>query len=118
MTRVETVPRDRRGRTRFWRAGLAPYAGDPAFVTPLLLDCHARWSPEHPFFSHAEAVHLVAVRDGRDVGRVAAAVDRRYDDVHGGATGFFGWFECEHRQETANAESRWTGVASVTVRPP
>ncbi len=103
MTRVEPVRRDRRGRTRFWRAGLAPYAGDTQFVTPLLLDQHARWRDDHPFFRHAAVQHFIAVRDGRDVGRVAAAIDRRHDDVHGGATGMFGWFECEHRQETATA---------------
>lgn len=90
---IEPVARDRRGRTRFWRAGLVPYAGDPCHVTPLLLDAHARWSPEHPFFRHAETQHLVAVHGGRDVGRIAATVDHRHDDVHGPGTGHVGWFE-------------------------
>ena len=103
MPRIEPVARDRSGRTRFWRAGLRPYAGDARFVTPLLLDQHARWSPEHPFFEHAEAQHFVAVREGRDVGRIAAAVDRRHDEIQGGATGMFGWFESEKRQATATA---------------
>lgn len=123
MLRVEPVPRDRRGRTRFWRAGLAPYERDPRFVTPLLLDQHARWSPDHPFFEHAETQHLIAVRDGRDVGRVAATVDRRHDEVHGDAVGMFGWFECEHRQETASAlldaATHWLRARGrTTVRGP
>ena len=103
MLRVEAVSRSRRDRLRFWRAGLAPYADDPRFVTPLLLDQHARWSPDHPFFTHARTQHLIAVRDGRDVGRIAATVDPRHDEVHGGATGMFGWFESERRPETAAA---------------
>jgi GNAT superfamily N-acetyltransferase len=56
-----------------------------------------------PFFRHAEVRHFVAVRDGRDVGRVAATVDRVHDDVHGGRTGFFGWFETENSRQTAHA---------------
>jgi GNAT superfamily N-acetyltransferase len=89
---------------RFWRAGLGPYAGDPHFVVPLLLDCSGRWNPAtDPFFRHAEVQHFVAVRDGRDVGRIAATVDRVQDEVHGDRTGLFGWFECENRRESAHA---------------
>ena len=100
---IAAISRDRRARTRFWRAGLPPYAGDAHFVTPLLLDQHARWHPEHPFFAHAEAQHFVAVRDGRDVGRIAACVDARHDEQHGNNIGFFGWFECERNEATAAA---------------
>jgi GNAT superfamily N-acetyltransferase len=103
---VRIVPLDhaRRGDlVRFWKAGLGPYRGDPHFVTPLLHDCVARWSPKSAFFRHARAAHFVAVRDGRDVGRVAAAVDEVQDRVHGDRTGLFGWFETEDRRETAHA---------------
>lgn len=88
---------------RFWRAGLGPYEGDPNFVVPLLADAHDRWRPENPFFAHAETQHFIAVRDGRDVGRIAATVDRLQDEVHGDRTGLFGWFETEDRPETAHA---------------
>jgi hypothetical protein len=89
---------------RFWRAGLAPYEGDRHFVVPLLADCIARWDPKaEPFFRHAEVRHFVAVRDGRDVGRVAATIDQVHDAVHGGRIDFFGWFETENRPETARA---------------
>jgi len=100
---VEPIARDRPGRVRFWRAGLPPYEDDPHHVVPLLMDQHARWSPENPFFRHAEAQHFVAVRNGRDVGRIAACVDERHDEFQGGRTGFFGWFECEQQQDTATA---------------
>jgi hypothetical protein len=110
---VKRVARDRAGRIRFWRAGLAPYDGDRHHVTPLLMDQHARWSPEHPFFRHAEAQHFVAHRDGHDVGRIAACVDERHDEYQGGRVGFFGWFECEERAETATA---LLGAAAAWLR--
>lgn len=43
------------------------------------------------------------MRGGRDVGRIAATVDRVQDEVHGDRTGLFGWFECEDRPQTAHA---------------
>jgi GNAT superfamily N-acetyltransferase len=83
---------------------LPPYEGDPHFVVPLLADCLQRWNPKKdPFFRHAQVRHFVAVRDGRDVGRIAACVDQLQDEIHGGALGHFGWFETEDRPETAHA---------------
>jgi len=102
-TEVVPLPSSRGALVRFWKAGLAPYAGDPHFVTPLRIDCFDRWKPSNPLFRHAEAQHFVAVRDGRDVGRIAAAVDREEERVHGEPVGNFGWFECEDDEETAHA---------------
>jgi GNAT superfamily N-acetyltransferase len=102
--RIVPVGHSRRDRLRFWRAGLAPYEGDPHFVVPLFAECSSRWNPAaDPFFEHAEVRHFVAVRGGRDVGRIAAAIDRLQDEVHGDRTGLFGWFETENRPETAHA---------------
>lgn len=102
--RIVPVGFSRRDRLRFWRAGLPPYEGDPHFVFPLFADCSDRWNPGvDPFFRHAEVQHFIAVRDGRDVGRIAATVDRVQDEVHGDRTGLFGWFETEDRRETAHA---------------
>jgi len=56
-----------------------------------------------PFFRHAQVQHFVAVREGSDVGRIAATIDRVHDEIHGPGTGFFGWFETEDRAETAHA---------------
>jgi GNAT superfamily N-acetyltransferase len=102
--RIVRLGFSRGDRMRFWRAGLPPYVGDPHFVVPLFAECSSRWNPQvDPFFRHAEVQHFVAVRDGRDVGRIAATVDRVQDEVHGDRTGLFGWFETENRPETAHA---------------
>ena len=103
-TRIVRIGFGRSERLRFWRAGLAPYEGDPHFVVPLFADCSARWNPAaDPFFRHAQVQHFVAVRAGRDVGRIAATVDRVQDETHGDRTGLFGWFETEDRAATAHA---------------
>lgn len=99
---VEPLGTSRADHVRFWRAGLPPYRDDPNFVVPLLHDCLQRWNRRGAFFRHAEAQHFVAVRDGRDVGRIAACVDRIQDEVHGDRTGLFGWFECEDDPQTAH----------------
>jgi GNAT superfamily N-acetyltransferase len=110
--RIVPIGFSRAERLRFWRAGLPPYEGDPRFVYPLFADCSSRWNPaEDPFFRHAEVQHFVAVRDGRDVGRIAATVDRVQDEVHADGTGLFGWFETEDREATSaallGAASQW-----------
>jgi GNAT superfamily N-acetyltransferase len=113
-TRIVAVGFSRSDRLRFWRAGLGPYEGDPHFVVPLFADCSLRWNPAaDPFFRHAEVQHFVAVRDGRDVGRIAATVDRMQDEVDGGGTGLFGWFETEDREGTSQA---LLGAASQWLR--
>jgi hypothetical protein len=43
----------------------------------------------------------VARREGRDVGRIAAVVDRNHNEFQGEKTGFFGFFECENDPVTA-----------------
>ncbi len=58
---------------------------------------------KNPFFEHAEAEYLLAMRDGRPVGRITAHVDSRWDAYHGGKDGFFGFFECEDDPEVAAA---------------
>ena len=123
-TRIVPIGFSRAERLRFWRAGLPPYEGDPHFVVPLFADCSDRWNPAvDPFFRHADVQHFVAVRDGRDVGRIAATVDRIQDEVHGDRTGLFGWFETENREETAHAllsaATQWLRERSRTrVRGP
>jgi hypothetical protein len=41
------------------------------------------------------------MRDGRAVGRVSAIRNRRHEEFHQEATGFFGFFECERDPEAA-----------------
>ncbi len=101
---VEPLDASRAGRLRFLRAGMDAYRGESRFVPELEGDLLRRTDPaRNPFFREAEVDHLVLVRDGRDVGRIAAIRNRRSEAFRGDRTGWFGWFECPRDPEAARA---------------
>jgi len=102
--RVVALGPSHRERRRFLRAGMDVYRGDPRFVPEMESDLLRRTDPSrNPFFRHAEVDHLVAERDGRDVGRIAAVRNRLSEEFRGDRAGWFGWFECERDAGTAAA---------------
>ena len=53
------------------------YSGDPNFVAPLALERKEALSPKkNPYFAHAQVQLFLARRDGRDVGRISAQIDK------------------------------------------
>jgi len=71
-------------------------ANDPHWVPPLRLGERDRLNPKkHPFFAHAEMALLLAVRDGRVAGRIAAIDDRLHNDTHKDNVCMFGFFEAD-----------------------
>ena len=95
--------RDGAGLGRFLRVAEAIYRDDPIWVAPLRGEATRILSDENPFFDHAEAELFVVSRAGRDVGRIAAIVDRRHNEVRGERTASFGFFESENDPATARA---------------
>ncbi|MFM9917701.1 MAG: dATP pyrophosphohydrolase [Rhizobacter sp.] len=82
---------------RFIKLPLRLYAGDPAFVAPLILERREALSPaKNPYFQHAEAQFWLARRDGRDVGRISAQIDRLVTDPD---VGHFGMVVAENDAE-------------------
>jgi GNAT superfamily N-acetyltransferase len=87
------------------------YRGDPCWTPPLMWDLLGSRVPrtqglltaEHPYHRIADVTHFLARRDGRAVGRVSAAVNRRFNEHHGCELGFFGFFEVEDDFEAATA---------------
>lgn len=57
----------------------------------------------HPFWETASRELFLARRDGRALGRIAAIVDRKYNDYAGEKCGAFGFFECAEDYEAAHA---------------
>jgi GNAT superfamily N-acetyltransferase len=100
---IEPVPRDGAGLGRFLRIPDRIYRDDPLWVAPLRSESRRVLSDENPFFDHAEAQLFVASRAGRDVGRIAAIVDRRHNELRGERTASFGFFESENDPATARA---------------
>jgi len=94
---------DRRLRD-FVNVPWALFAGDPCWTPPLraellgsrLLGITGLLTDAHPYHRDAEVTHFVA-RTGRGLlGRVSAAVNRRYNEYHGVRIGSFGFFDvCE-----------------------
>ena len=71
---------------------------------------------ENPFFRHGEMQLFVARRDGRDVGRVAAILDRNHNEFHGEKAAFFGFFESENDPEVAGSCSRRPRSGAASAR--
>lgn len=87
------------------------HRGDPFWTPPLraeylgskLLGLPGLLTPRHPYHRDAEVTHFLATR-GRDlVGRVSAAINRRFNDYHGTEIGFFGFFETVKDFEVARS---------------
>ncbi|MBD3616340.1 MAG: GNAT family N-acetyltransferase [Gracilimonas sp.] len=79
------------------------YEGEEHWVPPLRMDQKKLINTDkNPFFENAEIALFLAEKDGKDVGRIAAIVDHRFNEFHGTKTGHFGFFECINDQHTAN----------------
>lgn len=91
-------------RRRFSNLPFQFYVNTPQWSPPILIDVEAALDRnKHPFYEHSEADFFIAVRDGRDVGRLAVANNRRYNEYHQLKRAQFYFFECEDNLETANA---------------
>ena len=116
---IERIGRSRRELSRFFDVADALYASDPLFVAPIRSDVAKVFQGENPFFRHGEMQLFVARRDGRDVGRVAAILDRNHNDFHGEKAAFFGFFESENDPEVAGklleAAALWGRERKMTI---
>ncbi|MBD3836150.1 MAG: dATP pyrophosphohydrolase [Brevundimonas sp.] len=66
-------------------------AGDPNYVPPLRMERREALSPKkNPFFAHADVQLWLAIRDGRDVGRISAQIDHMAPPSPDGPHGHFG----------------------------
>jgi GNAT superfamily N-acetyltransferase len=80
------------------------YRNHLQWVPPLRVDVELMLNKQkHPFYEHSEADFFLAVRDGHDVGRVAALVNTRFNAYHHTKQAQFYLFECEEDQEAAKA---------------
>jgi len=116
---IERIGRSRRELSRFFDVADALYASDPLFVAPIRSDVAKVFQGENPFFRHGEMQLFIARRGGRDVGRVAAILDRNHNEFHGEKTAFFGFFESENNPEVAGklleAAALWGRERKMTI---
>jgi hypothetical protein len=92
---------------RFIRLPFELYRDDPNWVAPLPGDLRAALTPgRSPFWLHARRELLLAERDGKVVGRVAALLDDNYNEHNRHKpvrTAFFGWYESVDDSDVARA---------------
>lgn len=92
----------------FIRLPYGIYRGDgeryDAWVPPLDLDVrHVFEKDKNPMYHHTDGEFWMAWENGKVIGRIAAFVDRNFITFRKTKAGFFGFFECYDREDTAAA---------------
>ncbi|WP_374689285.1 hypothetical protein [Promineifilum sp.] len=105
MLTIERIdPTDKRQVRRFVDVPFRLYRDCPQWVPPIRGDVALALNRvKHPFYEHSAADFFLAVRDGRDVGRVAALENVNYNRQHGTRTGQFYFFDAAEDDEAAVA---------------
>ena len=105
MLNIEKVNTDdKRQVKRFVELPFRIYADCPQWVPPLNVDAYNQLDrKKHPFHEHSTVDFFLAVRDGRDVGRIAAIENKPYNEYQKTRTVNFFLFECENDMKAAVA---------------
>jgi hypothetical protein len=105
MVTVEKIDTNSKAQVRrFISIPFQFYTDTPQWVPPIRIDIQDMLNKKkHPFYKHSEADFFIAVRDGKDVGRIAALENKSYNNYHHKKTINFYFFETEDNLETARA---------------
>jgi len=105
MITIEKVDTENKKQVRrFVELPFRIYADCPQWVPPLNVDAYNQLNrKKHPFHEHSEVDFFIAVRDGRDVGRIAVIENEPFNTYHNEKTADFYLFECEDDKEAATA---------------
>jgi hypothetical protein len=105
MASVSIRPvRTRRELKRFVKVPFRLHRENEQWVPPLVFERMQFLDPKkNPWFEHGEAQFFLAERDGEDVGRISAHLDRRWDEFQGGKDAMFGFFEAAEDPEVVRA---------------
>jgi hypothetical protein len=78
------------------------YKDCPQWVPPLYGDAYMYLNrKKHPFHEHSDVDFFLAVRDGKDVGRIAAIENKPFNHYHQTQKADFFLFDCENDGEAA-----------------
>ncbi len=105
MLAIEKVNTDNKAQVkRFVKLPHRLYKDCPQWVPPLYIDAYAQLNrKKHPFHEHSDVDFFLAVRDGRDVGRIAAIENKPFNKYHNTKKVDFYFFDCENDPEAASA---------------
>jgi hypothetical protein len=105
MPTIEMINSNKRSDViRFYKIPFPIYAGCSQWVPPLWTDLSMQLNRnKHPFYEHSEADFFIAVKDGKDVGRIAALENKPYNKYHGRKLATFFLFETIDDTEVSDA---------------
>ena len=105
MLNIEKVDTDNKKQVkRFVELPYRIYANCLQWVPPLNVDAYNQLNrKKHPFHEHSDVEFFLAVRDGRDVGRIAVIENKPFNTYHKTHKADFYLFECENDLEAATA---------------
>ncbi len=96
--------RDRADLKEFIRLPWSIYRNDPAWVPPLISEVEKTLDlKKNPFWDHASRELFLARSGGKVVGRIAAIVDRLYQEKFKDCAGHFGFFESVNDGDVSGA---------------
>jgi hypothetical protein len=105
MLTIEKIDTTNKAQVRrFIEVHFRLYQGHPQWVPPFRNDIARMLNKnEHPYYEHSVADFFIAVRDGRDVGRIAALENVNFNKYHKTRKASFYLFDCEDDSEVAAA---------------
>ena len=105
MVTIEKVDTDNKSQVkRFVELPYTLYRDCPQWVPPLYLDAYTYLNRgKHPFHEHSDVDFFLTVRDGRDVGRIAAIENKPFNQYRKTKKADFYFFDCENDAEVATA---------------
>ena len=105
MLQIEKVDTDVKPQVRrFVELPYRLYKDCLQWVPPLYIDAYMYLNrKKHPFHEHSDVDFFLAVRDGRDVGRIAAIENKPFNKYHHTKKADFYFFECENDAEASTA---------------
>ncbi len=105
MLNIEKIDTDNKSQVRrFVELPYRLYKDCPQWVPPLHVDAYMYLDrKKHPFHEHSDVDFFIAVRDGRDVGRIAAIENKPFNQYHGVKKSNFFLFDCENDTEAVTA---------------
>jgi len=121
MLNIEKVDTDNKKQVkRFVELPQRIYANCIQWVPPLNVDAYNQLNKKkHPFHEHSEVEFFLAVRDGRDVGRIAVIENKPFNTYHKTRKADFYLFECENDLEAAtvlfNTAFEWAKARELDV---
>jgi hypothetical protein len=105
MLTIEKIDTDNKAQVkRFVKLPHRVYQDCPQWVPLLDVDAYAYLNRvKHPFHEHSDVDFFLAVRDGRDVGRIATIENKPFNQYHDTKKADFYFFDSEYDHEAAGA---------------